>query len=55
MLRDLRAGGAGNILRAREPLRRDVLADAARRFAERAVAGRIAVTVQVVYLTGRGR
>ena len=55
VLRDLRAGGAGNILRAREPLRRDVLADAARRFAERAVAGRIAVTVQVVYLTGRGR
>jgi SAM-dependent methyltransferase len=54
-LRDLRGAGAGNILRGREPLRRDVLADAARRFAERAVAGRIAVTVQVIYLTGRGR
>ena len=54
-LRDLRGAGAGNILREREPLRRDVLADAARRFAERAVGGRIAVTVQVITLTGRGR
>ncbi len=55
VLRDLRGAGAGNILHAREPLRRDVLADAARRFAARAVDGRIAVTVQVIYLTGRGR
>lgn len=55
VLRDLRAAGAGNILRGRMPLRRDVLADAARRFGERAVDGRIAVTVQVIYLTGRRR
>jgi SAM-dependent methyltransferase len=55
VLRDLRAAGAGNIVRGREPLRRDVLADAARRFAARAVAGRVAVTVEVIYLTGRGR
>ena len=54
-LRDLRGAGAGNILHGRMPLRRDVLADAARRFGERAVDGRVAVTVQVVYLTGRGR
>lgn len=55
VLRDLRGAGEGNILRGREPLRRDVLADAARRFALRAVDGRIAVTVQVITLTGRGR
>lgn len=55
VLRDLRGAGEGNILTGRMPLRRDVLADAARRFAARAVAGRIAVTVQVVTLTGRGR
>ncbi len=55
VLRDLRAAGAGNIVRGREPLRRDVLADAAQRFATRAVAGRVAVTVEVIYLTGRGR
>jgi len=54
VLRDLRAAGAGNILRGREPLRRDVLTDAAARFAARAVGGRVAVTVQVIYLTGRG-
>lgn len=54
-LRDLRGAGAGNILRDREPLRRDVLADAARRFGERAVEGRIAVTVQVITLTGSGK
>lgn len=52
VLRDLRAMGEGNILHARAPLRRDVLAEAARRFAARAEAGRIAVTVQVIYLTG---
>jgi hypothetical protein len=55
VLRDLRGAGAGNILRGREPLRRDVLADAARRFAARAEGGRIAVTVQAIYLAGRGR
>lgn len=54
VLRDLRGAGAGNILHGREPLRRDVLADAARRFAERAAGGRVEVTVQVLYLTGRG-
>ncbi len=54
VLRDLRGAGEGNILAHREPLRRDVLADAARRFAARAEGGRIAVTVQVIYLTGRG-
>lgn len=54
-LRDLRGAGAGNILHGREPLRRDVLADAARRFGERAVAGRVGVTVQVITLTGWGR
>lgn len=53
VLRDLRAAGAGNILHGREPLRRDVLADAARRFGERAVDGRVSVTVQVITLTGR--
>ncbi len=55
VLRDLRGAGEGNILAGRVPLRRDVLADAARRFAERAVDGRIAVTVEVITLTGRGR
>lgn len=56
VLRDLRGMGEGNIMRSRVPLRRDVLADAARRFAMRADAGgRIAVTVQVIYLTGWAR
>lgn len=53
VLRDLRGMGEGNALRSRVPLRRDVLAEAARRFAARAVDGRVAVTVQVLYLTGR--
>lgn len=52
VLRDLRAMGEGNILQSRSPLRRGVLADAAQRFATRASSGRIAVTVQVIYLTG---
>lgn len=52
-LADLHGMGGGNILTGRVPLRRDVLADAARRFAERAGAdGRIAVAVDVVTLTG---
>ncbi len=55
VLRDLRDAGAGNILHGRVPLRRDVLADAARRFATRAEGGRVGVTVEVLYLTGRGR
>ncbi len=54
-LRDLRGAGEGNILRGREPLRRDVLADATTRFMTRAVDGRIAVTVQIITLTGWGR
>lgn len=56
VLRDLRGMGEGNILAGRELLRRDVLADAARRFAGRADAGgRVSVTVQVIYLTGWAR
>ena len=53
LLADLRGMGEGNVLSGRVPLRRDVLAEAARRFAERADAdGRIAVKVDVVTLTG---
>ncbi len=51
-LGDLRGMGGGNILAERAPLRRDVLADAARRFGERAGPdGRIAVAVDVITLT----
>lgn len=53
LLRDIRGMGEGNALRSRVPLRREVLHDAARRFAERAEGGRIGVTVQVLYLSGR--
>ena len=53
LLADVRGMGEGNALAAREPLRRDVLADAAARFAARAGPdGRIAVRVDVVTLTG---
>lgn len=53
LLADVRGMGEGNALRDRAPLRRDVLADAAARFAGRAGPdGRIAVTVDVVTLTG---
>lgn len=53
LLADLRATGAGNALTARAPLRRAVLADAAARFAKRAASdGKVAVTVQVLTLTG---
>ncbi len=52
-LADLHGAGGGNILSGRVPLRRDVLADAALRFANRAGAdGRIAVGIDVVTLTG---
>ena len=52
-LADLRGIGEGNVLSGRVPLRRDVLADAARRFGDRAGPdGRIAVAVDVVTLTG---
>lgn len=54
LLRDLRGMGEGNILRDRVPLRRDVLGDAAARFAGRADAdGKVPVTVQLLTLTGR--
>ena len=52
-LADLHGAGGGNVLTGRVPLRRDVLADAARRFAERAGPdGRIAVGLEVITLTG---
>jgi len=52
-LADLHGAGGGNILVERMPLRRDVLADAAARFATRAGPdGRIAVGIDVITLTG---
>ena len=52
-LADLHGSGEGNALADRVPLRRDVLADAARRFGERAGPdGRIEVAVDVITLTG---
>lgn len=53
LLDDLTAMGARSPLAARAPLRRDVLADAARRFAARADAdGRTRVSVDVLHLAG---
>jgi SAM-dependent methyltransferase len=53
LIADVHGTGDGNALADRVPLRRDVLADAARRFGERAdAAGRVAVTVQVITLAG---
>lgn len=53
LLADVRGMGEGNALSGRVPLRRDVLADAAARFAARAGPdGRIGVAVEVVTLTG---
>ncbi|WP_439534230.1 class I SAM-dependent methyltransferase [Polymorphobacter sp.] len=53
LLTDLTAMGARSPLAARSPLRRDVLAETARRFAARADAeGKTAVTVDLVYLAG---
>ena len=53
LLADVRGMGEGNALRERVPLRRDVLSDAATRFAARAGPdGRIAVRIDVVTLTG---
>jgi SAM-dependent methyltransferase len=50
---DLRGMGETSILHGRPPLRRDVLADAATRFAGLAGPdGKTAVRVQIVYLTG---
>ena len=50
---DLRGMGESNLLAVREPLRRDVLADAASRFAGRAHDGKTGVTAQIIYLAGR--
>jgi SAM-dependent methyltransferase len=53
LLADLGAMGARSPLAARSPLRRDVLAEAARRFAMRAAAdGKVAVTVDLIHLAG---
>ena len=53
LARDLKGMGERSILASRAPLRRDVLAEAARRFAAASEAdGRTAVTAQILYLTG---
>ncbi|MGL4542385.1 MAG: SAM-dependent methyltransferase, partial [Polymorphobacter sp.] len=53
LLDDLRGMGEGNVLASRAPLRRDVLAAAAARFAARADAdGKTNVPVQIITLTG---
>lgn len=54
LIADLSAMGARSPLAARLPLRRDVLADAARRFAARGdvADGKVAVTVDLVHLAG---
>lgn len=53
LLDDLTAMGARSVLAARSPLRRDTLADAARRFAARADPdGKTSVSVDMLYLTG---
>jgi len=53
LLGDLTAMGARSPLNARAPLRRSVLADAARRFADRSEAdGRTPVSVDILHLAG---
>jgi SAM-dependent methyltransferase len=53
LLEDLTTMGARSPLKTRAPLRRDVLADAATRFAARAAAdGKTAVTVDLLHLAG---
>ena len=53
LLDDLAAMGARSPLQSRAPLRRDVLADAARRFAERADGqGKTAISVDILHLAG---
>ena len=53
LLDDLAAMGARSPLQSRAPLRRDVLADAARRFAERADPdGKTAISVDILHLAG---
>ncbi len=49
---DLAAMGARSPLASRSPLRRDVLADAAARFAGRAEGGKTAVTVEIIHIAG---
>lgn len=53
LLGDLTAMGARSPLASRAPLRRDVLADAAQRFAARAAPdGKTSVTVEIIHLAG---
>jgi NADH dehydrogenase [ubiquinone] 1 alpha subcomplex assembly factor 5 len=53
LLADLTAMGARSPMASRSPLRRDVLADAAARFAARAAPdGKVAVTVEIIHLAG---
>jgi NADH dehydrogenase [ubiquinone] 1 alpha subcomplex assembly factor 5 len=53
LLADLKLMGARSVLRARRPLRRDVLAEACARFAADAGPdGKTAVTVEILYLAG---
>jgi SAM-dependent methyltransferase len=52
LLDDVTTMGARSPMASRSPLRRDVLADAAARFATRAVDGKTAVTVEIIHLAG---
>ena len=52
LLDDLTAMGARSVLAQRRPLRRDVLMDAARRFAAMAENGKTAVTVKIIHVAG---
>ena len=53
LLDDLTAMGARSVLVSRSPLRRDVLANAAARFQNRAAhGGKISVTVEIIHLAG---
>ncbi|OSZ72098.1 hypothetical protein CAP39_01640 [Sphingomonas sp. IBVSS1] len=52
LLDDLTAMGARSVLAERRPLRRDVLMEAARRFAAMADGGKTAVTVEIIHVAG---
>lgn len=52
LLDDLTAMGARSVLAVRRPLRRDVLMEAARRFAAMADGGKTAVTVEIIHVAG---
>ncbi len=52
LLDDLTAMGARSVLRDRRPLRRDVLMDAARRFAALGQDGKTAVTLEIIHVAG---